>query len=228
MARLVGTEFKVRKAAVNAAWTNVGPVSGVLLGMLAFVSLPAGALHGYWVQFWKARNSGYRETAIIESWTCTSLILLLVALNLIELVPIVVVQLFALLVLLRLVDLFYVLLFLLIGNHPPKNAARAVTLLLVHYIEVVLIFGCAYLILQRLDAHRVFFLVNSQPGCLTAGESFYFSLMTAATVGFGDITPVLTEPVLRSIVILEPLCLLFMTAIEIPRLLNFLPPPPVQ
>jgi voltage-gated potassium channel len=45
------------------------------------------------------------------------------------------------------------------------------------------------------------FLVHTRPASLTFGEAMYFSVITLATVGYGDITP--QAPLVRGLATLE-------------------------
>ena len=54
------------------------------------------------------------------------------------------------------------------------------------YLVIVLVFGSVYGAIWRLDGARSF---SGLPGQPNFGDFAYFSLITAATVGYGDVAP---------------------------------------
>ena len=87
----------------------------------------------------------------------------------------------------RAVDVIYTLFTFLDRMQMPRASARAIALAIVHYFEFVVIFSCAYVATFR----------SADCGCLLGtyggiqglfpSEFFYFSITTAATVGYGDV-----------------------------------------
>lgn len=115
----------------------------------------------------------------------------------------------------------------LIQRHPPtKSPARALILLFIHYIEIVLIFAALYLFFQVVS-HQHLFVIGPDKVDLTAGQAIYFSVITAATIGFGDITPLSAvtrfPSTVRALISVEALTILMITLIDIPRQITYLP-----
>jgi len=71
----------------------------------------------------------------------------------------------------------------------PKSRPRAVLLLLLHYAEIVLLFACISLYLQAQARPLDLFLRNGTAAELTTNEILFYTFVTAATIGLGDITP---------------------------------------
>lgn len=119
---------------------------------------------------------------------------------------------------LRLFDMFYILLWLLISpDFRPQRLARSATFLLLHYIEIMLIFACAYLSVQELYRPETLFkTLDSCP--LNSWTALYFSFVTAATVGYGDTTPV--KLISQMLVGFELVFFFFLGAIDIPYVLS--------
>jgi len=71
---------------------------------------------------------------------------------------------------------------------------------LTYYSLLVVIFTCLYRIAQ-LTMGGGQFLIRGQPGTLGFAEALYFSVITIATVGYGDITP--SSPLVRGLASIE-------------------------
>jgi voltage-gated potassium channel len=71
---------------------------------------------------------------------------------------------------------------------------------LTYYSLLVVVFACLYRIAE-ISVGTPMFLVHTRPTSLTFGEAMYFSVITLATVGYGDITP--QAPLVRGLATLE-------------------------
>src|SRR5262249_4202564 len=96
-------------------------------------------------------------------------------------------------------------------------------LLFVHYGEVVLLFACLVLYLQSLAGDTHLFIKNNKVQSLSRGEAVYYSFITAATIGYGDITPNhdAENPwpsFVYALVWLKSITILIIVVIELPRL----------
>jgi hypothetical protein len=188
--------------------------SGILLGVFSAASFPLGFPQFLWVGNPQTMRERNRVKSKIDFWiliwaliTPACLFLLVPAIPVFAIVPV-----------LRLFDIFYVLLWLLISPlFKPQRIARSATFLLLHYIEIVMIFACVFLAIQKFYPTQILF--KTSDGCLlTSWTALYFSLVTAATVGYGDITPL--TPLSQTMVALEFICVLFLVAIDIPYVLS--------
>lgn len=132
----------------------------------------------------------------------------------------------------RLADLGWVLASLVLTEAPfSKTRVRPLVNLIVHYLEVIVIYACTYLWLQAVAGPV--FVVNGCLRLLQPLESLYFSFITGATVGYGDIVPSsssrlssLLQP--QNFIMAEVMTLLFILAISIPRYLSAPEKPPGQ
>lgn len=125
--------------------------------------------------------------------------------------------------LLRLFDFLYIEWCRFVRSAPVRFPVRWVSLLVVHYLEVVVISASFYLFLQAQHMDPVF-LVNNSPALLDPFQALHFSVMNAVTIG-SSVTPVLLKglPYLCSPAFwswFEFLFVIFITVVEIPRLLN--------
>jgi voltage-gated potassium channel len=73
---------------------------------------------------------------------------------------------------------------------------------LTYYSLIVVVFACLYRIAQMSLGGRQFF-VHGVPSTLEFGDALYFSVITVATVGYGDITP--EGPLVRGLAAVEVL-----------------------
>lgn len=132
---------------------------------------------------------------------------------------------FALIPLWRLFDIFQILLYLLLErNSRPQSVGRSASFLILHYIETITIFAGVYLLLQGISTSNMFFDRNGIALTLSPGMALYFSTITAATVGYGDVTPAATAS--KVVVGFELLCVLYIIAIALPHALSGFEKPP--
>ncbi len=121
---------------------------------------------------------------------------------------------------LRLFDLLQTLFALLLFQREEALKGRSLGLLMLHLTEVVVAFACFYLAIQQVAGEHLFYVGDELRG-LRASTAFYFSFITAATVGFGDITPNTADSfaagLTRFLVTLEILVSLFVILVSIPR-----------
>lgn len=196
--------------------------ASIVVALLCFLSYPISFIQFLIVgdpedidkrrELEKRRNAAPRIDAWILSWavftpTCLFLLGPLFG-SFFDLVP-----------MFRLFDMLYVLFWLLVVGKPSQKAGRSASFLLLHYLEGLMIFACFFLWVQSMSTLPIF--ADSQGKCLTLKPSsaLYFSFITGATVGYGDIVP-LTR-VARVIVGLELFCVFYLVAIAVPRVFSF-------
>lgn len=191
-----------------------GLLPALALMSIGSIALPMDALH-YVVT--RRRSS----PAAIELWVVVNLVLTLLFLMNIERG-----HLFLLLwPILRVSDTMATFLRVVVRGSRPRNPARSVVLLLTHYGEVVFLFAILYGFLQSRFSGNPVFLVGGKPTVIDRGQSVFLSFVTATTTGFGDITPSHLAPyfircLAYSSLWLELTVMLWITAIEIPRLIG--------
>lgn len=102
---------------------------------------------------------------------------------------------------------------------------RSLILTFLNYIEVCLFFAVlySYIDYSNIDTNNPGFIVNSSlpltaNNHLTSIEAIYFSFVTAATIGYGDITP--KDPLIMKIVILQILISLFFVIVFLTNITN--------
>lgn len=89
----------------------------------------------------------------------------------------------------------------------PFSYQRNLTLMLINYIEICLCFAAIYTFKEHQvnNAGRSLFVINdslvSADKHLTSSQAVYFSFVTAATIGYGDISP--NDESIQHIVILQ-------------------------
>jgi len=181
-----------------------------------------GLLHNCWSRGGREAKDKWRIDAWIIGWLVIDFAILMF---LLPQYPFLVVFPIA-----RLSDLMYVLVRLFLLSNGVFKRGRALLFLLVHYLEVVTIFGCFYIFLQQMSGAKIFMVGNQpdsmgiQAGCLSPAQAFYFSFTTAATVGFGDITPNLrveawwARP--SNFVVLELLCIVVIIALDVAHIFS--------
>lgn len=86
------------------------------------------------------------------------------------------------------------------------------------YLMIGISWGSMYLLLERLHPGSFFVSTHAPGQIITSGEMFYYSFITLATVGYGDIVPVLTYA--RSLAVLEAVIGVFFIAVLISRLVS--------
>jgi hypothetical protein len=126
---------------------------------------------------------------------------------------------FALLPLLRLFDMLYVLFWLLVTGTITQKAGRSASFLLLHYFEAIMIFACCFLWVQAASAGQIFADSQGSRLVLSSSSALYFSFITGATVGYGDIVPV--ARVSRMLAGLELFCVFYLVAIAVPRVFSY-------
>ena len=90
---------------------------------------------------------------------------------------------------LKFLDLIYVLMKMMV--FPLKDRVwkvRPLLHLMLHYVQMVVVYACLFLFSQHMCGEALF-LVHDHLCWLSAGDALYVSLITAATVGYGDIVP---------------------------------------
>ena len=132
----------------------------------------------------------------------------------------------ALLAAMRLADILHNLMLLtLVEKRAPSSTPRSIVLLFNNYLSVILIYATLFLVLPRICGQPLFFVAGTSAE-LTSGQSFFFSAITASTIGYGDITPSLaanaSSIIIRCTIILESFTILVITLIEMPRLIAYL------
>jgi len=135
---------------------------------------------------------------------------------------------------LRLFDLEWVYMRSFVYNKAPASKPRAVVFLFLHYTEVIVLFALLYLFMQSHApigadaAHSQGLFVKSSDGghALTAPQAVFFSFITGATIGYGDIAP--NHAADRAWVIgvylltwLKTLMILSFTLVELARVIGF-------
>lgn len=82
----------------------------------------------------------------------------------------------------------------------PNSYKRKIILLFINYIEIVLAFAIIYFAGHHLNAN-----------CITYSDSIYFSFVTSATIGYGDIFPI--SPFGKNLVALQSIIFLIFIVI---------------
>ena len=100
-----------------------------------------------------------------------------------------------------------------------RGFRRSMLLGIHNFVEVVFWFAAFY----RFLAHAPHFDAKVVPVVSTAGGSLYYSVVTSATVGYGDVTP--GDPTTRWIVIAQIGVSIFLTLVVLSRFLSLLPKP---
>jgi Ion channel len=131
----------------------------------------------------------------------------------------------------RVADLINTSLVLIILRSPPKQPARSIILIIFHYFELSVIFALAYCLFDSVlkTGSSCLIFENLKLNSILSREAthyLYFSLVTGATIGYGDIHVSLSNECTleRYVVIFQPLAFLFLTAVELPRIINSLKP----
>jgi hypothetical protein len=126
---------------------------------------------------------------------------------------------------LTLADSAYAIVSLLIAWRSVQSPARSLLLDTLRYFQVIVVFAGIYFCVQNMPNSRAFCDAKGNPVEMTPPRAFYFSALTAATVGYGDIAPCLDSSlrfILRphTLIPLEMFCILLIVAIEIPRIIG--------
>ena len=212
-------EVRDRTETVTTAWKQAGLVPVLALLVLTPLSFGAGAV----LRLWKDRlfrYFGIGERLAIDTWVLLWAVGLVGVLLAVDHASGPLLILLGLLPLLRLSDLLYTLFAFLVVRQSPRSAARSLSHLLVHYLEVVTAFACLFLVYQQLTDSYVF-LIGGTPTMVGPEKAWYFTLTTAATIGHGDVTPNLDEAPVLWLAWAEPMVILLITAFEIPRVFAF-------
>lgn len=160
-----------------------GPLLAAVIAMLAFLATPVDRLV-------RKLTSG-REEWCLDAFHLACLVLPVLLLLLTRASP----WWFLLAapwVLVRLADLQFIYLRSFVFDLAPRSKPRVVLHLFMHYTEVVLLFSLAYLLLQAVssaDDVLLFEKATDDATALTAWQALFFSFVSAATIGFGDIAP---------------------------------------
>jgi len=132
---------------------------------------------------------------------------------------------------LRLFDLEFIYMRSFVYNLPPASKPRAVVHLFLHYTEVIVLFAMLYLFMQSHAPHGpdqpMLFAKNTDGSNeLTAPQAVFFSFITGATIGYGDIAP--NHSAARNWVVgvyfltwLKTLMILSFTLVELNRIVGF-------
>lgn len=209
----------IRKVSARISW-----VPATVLCVLAWASYPLGVVLDYSIRGCKGACKDRERRTRIDTWIVLCASLELVVLLFVKTLP-------ALFIfpLTRLFDLLHTLFRLLLFRKEEASKARSLVLLLIHFVEVVVIFACGYVALQALDPQNKLFCINNTTKDLNQLTAVYFSFVTASTLGYGDVTVVNCCDGVRacSIVVVahaaiffEILSVIFITALSIPRALS--------
>ena len=104
----------------------------------------------------------------------------------------------------------------------PRSKLRSVVLLFLHYVEIIVLFALVALFLQQAALPEHAYMRNGTACELGRGEVLFFSFVTAATIGFGDLTPnhsasTAVTAAAYSLVYLKTLIVLGITLVEFNR-----------
>lgn len=200
---------------IGVSWRREKIILGGLFGVLAVISLPVGLLFGL---FPKTDIQRFIDKWHI-SWLITSFLVLaaIKAEPLLLIIPI-----------LKCLDLFYTMMALMVFRRGSRYRVRPLGhLLLMHYPQVFVTFASLYLGIPSLKSDLAYAI-----GCgevlLDPGTALYFSVVSGATLGFGDIVPktlisegMATGTLLHAAVVLEVVVLLGLTVLFVPYFMQF-------
>lgn len=119
----------------------------------------------------------------------------------------------------RLFNIVHTLFTLLATNDPIRSRSRAITALLVHYVEIIIAFAFVYLSYQASNAAMLFYVETpAAPTRLTPFQAFDLSVRIASTLGPGGAIPLSRVGIGFSLITFsELLVVLFVTIVSIPR-----------
>jgi hypothetical protein len=198
---------------VAEAWVMHGIIFAAVMTIISIVTFASNALHNL------VTHNGTKPRAI-ELWSIGSTLVTIAALRMAPCSSV-----FMLIwPVLRYADIVLPFVRVLGRERRPRTVPRAISLLLLHYAEVILLAACLHLYLQAAAGPDHLYAVASAPRELDTGEAIFFSLVTASTIGFGDITPNHNLPgilpaCVYSVVWIQLLTIITITAIELPRLI---------
>jgi hypothetical protein len=101
---------------------------------------------------------------------------------------------------------------------------RSLILKFINYIEVCLFFAILYSYLDHtnLDINNHTFIINdslhAKDNHLTSIQAIYFSFVTAATIGYGDITP--KDPFVMKMIVVQIIISLFFVVVFLSSIIN--------
>lgn len=103
---------------------------------------------------------------------------------------------------------------------------RSLIMTFLNYIEVALCFALVYSYIDDINpdpTNKPIFLVNNklpylENGHLSDTETIYFSFITAATIGYGDVTP--CDPYIMRIVLVQIVISLFFIVVFVSNIIN--------
>lgn len=128
--------------------------------------------------------------------------------------------------LVRVPDTLYAFVRLFVLGREPQSKPRAVALLILHYVEVVVLFAFVLNVAQHwLAGGATIFLRNGTARLLGRSELLFFSFVTASTIGFGDITPnhdaaLVSRLVVYSLLWLETMVVFSFSVVELSRIMS--------
>jgi len=215
LASFIPTSFRRLRIDDIKRARDTGHFAACFLFVLSVLSYPVGLLQHWWSRGGLEARDKWRIDVWIVTWAIANVVVLFFLLSRQPL--------FIIFPIARMVDLLYVLVRLPLLGRRVYRRGRALLFLLVHYFEVTTIFGSIYIFLQQTKGAPIF-LVQGQPGCLSPAQAFYFSVSTAATVGYGDITPNLkadlswAQP--STFIALEVFCIIIIIVLDVAHIFS--------
>ncbi|HEY0515406.1 MAG TPA: ion channel [Thermoanaerobaculia bacterium] len=126
---------------------------------------------------------------------------------------------------LRISNTLFIFMRALGGGFRARDVLRSVVITFIHYIEIILLFTLVFLYIQARFPDPPPFLLNGAPAVLTKCQAIYYSFTTAATIGFGDITPnhhALERVALMiySLIWFKTFAILFIVVVQLSHIMN--------
>jgi Ion channel len=126
---------------------------------------------------------------------------------------------------LRISNTLFIFMRALGGGFRARDVLRSVVITFIHYVEIILLFALVFLHIQARFPGPHPFLLNGNPAILTKCQTIYYSFTTAATIGFGDITPnhhALEHVALTiySLIWLKTFAVLFIVVVQLSHIMN--------
>lgn len=188
---LAGKVWFDRWKDAGCAFRKHGWLFGLLYSLISLLSLPLGLVFDLILEICTRdlsdkKIASRRKQSLIDAWHLAFLIFTLSALLMNA--PTWLLLSFPAF---KLLDLFQTMIKLLaFPERGSRQSARPIVHLFIHLLQIVVAFASCYVFISRSCGPSSFLVFGkASESALGPVDALYFSLVTAATVGFGDITP---------------------------------------